>query len=565
MTRRSKVIIALFVGVIAVIAIGLLWKRGTPNTQQNTTQQMAENSQETSQQNTPALPDATVSTAQEVTVINLSEKNDFLLDAVGTVKANEQTKLFPVVPGQVTDFSKDEGDTVEKGETLLKLAGVNGGKSTVLSQLDIASTNYQAALKNLQNTMASNSASAQTAQLQLESAVHQKDGSLLDAQVLEQNQIAARDNTNLLRDTLYTTYQKNGYDLEKARLGIESLQNSINSLENQKFDAIDALQQQIDNAQTAIEREALEAQLEKAQADFDKNITALNDQLDSAQVGYESAQQAITLGENQILQQMTQSESQGKVFYLNEQGLQQKLGLSEDSSDAVRLAQEGVNATLARNAAALSQAQAQVDVAKSNLEMAKAQTDGLSVKAPFKGVVSEVYIKNGDQVAQQTPLLQITGTQSFELKVGVSPENAQKIQPFSLAEVQIGGKFLKVPIRAVAPGVDSTSKLVTVTIALPKITFRSNQNLKVKIPLVLNEGTNMNSQSFYIPLDAVIIGTEEQYVFVFDNGKAKKVDVQTGTMTGNRIEIVSGLSSNDMVIVDGAKNLVDGQTVSMNN
>lgn len=560
MTRRSKRIVAVFILVVVVILVGLLWKGGSPEIQPNTTQQVTENNQTPPPQPTQIVADTQ---AQKVSVIHLSQKNELLLDAVGTVKANEQTKIFPVAAGQVSGFSKDEGEAVEKGETLLKLVGLNGGKSAVLSQLEIASTNYQTALKNLQNTLSSNSTSARTAQLQLESALHQKDGSLLDMQVLQQNQFASRDATNLLRDTLYTTYQKNGYDLERARLGIESLQNSINRLEDQKFDVIDTLQQQIENAATAAEREALEAQLEKQEAEFERNIESLSEQLESAEVGYKSAQEAIILGENQLLQQMAQSESQGKVFYLNEQGLIQKLGLSEGSSDAVRLAQEAVNATLARNAAALTQAQSQVDLAKLNLELAQSQADGLTVKAPFKGIVSEVYVKNGDQVAPQTALLQITGAQSFELKVGVSAENAQRIEPYSLAQVQIGGKFVKVPIRAVAPSIDPTSKLVTVTITLPKITFRNNQTIKVKIPLVLNEGTQ--GERFFIPLDAVIIGTEEQYVFVVDNGKAKKVNVQTGMITGNRVEVVEGLQPTDVVIVEGAKNLFEGQEVTSNN
>ena len=62
--------------------------------------------------------------------------------------------------------------------------------------------------------------------------------------------------------------------------------------------------------------------------------------------------------------------------------------------------------------------------------------------------------------------------------------------------------------------------------------------------------------------------TKGKYVFVLKekDGKklAQKVNVLLGQMYGDDIEILSGLSSGDQVIVQGYQNLYEGQIIENN-
>ena len=55
-----------------------------------------------------------------------------------------------------------------------------------------------------------------------------------------------------------------------------------------------------------------------------------------------------------------------------------------------------------------------------------------------------------------------------------------------------------------------------------------------------------------------------RYIFVYDNGIAKKIDVQIGKRFDDKIEIVSDqIKLNDQLIIAGHNNLVDGAKVTI--
>ena len=178
-------------------------------------------------------------------------------------------------------------------------------------------------------------------------------------------------------------------------------------------------------------------------------------------------------------------------------------------------------------------------------------------------VVTELQNKLGDTVSAQAAVTTIIGKDNFEVKVAVNADDARRIDTAQPAMVVIGGHDVPVSIKTVAPLADPTTRLVNVTLTLPKIFFRANQDLKVKLPV--NFGSSVNGSSFFVPLDSVIIGTEEKYVYVIQDGKAKKTDITLGDISGDIAEVTSGLNFGDQVILAGAKDVLDGQAVTVNN
>jgi hypothetical protein len=64
-----------------------------------------------------------------------------------------------------------------------------------------------------------------------------------------------------------------------------------------------------------------------------------------------------------------------------------------------------------------------------------------------------------------------------------------------------------------------------------------------------------------IPIDAVSRLEDTQYVYVVREGKARRVDVQIGALSGSRVEITNGLAGDDQVIVAGKDLVHDGTPV----
>ncbi len=66
-----------------------------------------------------------------------------------------------------------------------------------------------------------------------------------------------------------------------------------------------------------------------------------------------------------------------------------------------------------------------------------------------------------------------------------------------------------------------------------------------------------------VPVEAVLDDAGASYVYVVRNGRAVRVDVETGRLTETRAEIVRGLKAGDEVIVTGLSSLKDGAPVKV--
>ncbi len=527
-----------------------------PNTDGNQTQQ----SQETqvlvdgkkSSQETSDLPGKKVTTEQ------VNELNSAFLEVTGTVKATEFLKVYPATGGLVQKILVKDGEKVEQGQALIELSGVNGMEHPLLTQLKLAQVNYDATASGVQTTKDANNSQLKTAQIQLENAQNQALANSYDLTVFDQNLTGIKNGVLVMNDTLQANGEKNRLDLEKTDLGIEKLKDAIDSLEIAKDDTINDYQKAIRNAESSEAADKLQGEMEAALDTMDTQLKDLYDQLDQAEISYDSFLYAQDMGKNQILGQLENSLTQLSTLALNQQSMAAKLGYDDSTgkiiTDPLRLAQESYNATVIRNQASLNQINSQLKIAKANLDAAKQQAANLVVYAPASGTINEVITRNGELVSQQNPVVSLNNPSSNDLKVGVSSEDADKIDFSAPAEVKIGGKYVPVPMKGISSEADAQTRLVSVTLQLPNISLRGNQQLQVRLPLKV--------QGISVPLDAVIIGSEEQYVFTVEDGVVKKVNVVLGTLYGDKVEIVQGLNAEDVIVVEGAKELIEGEKVS---
>jgi RND family efflux transporter MFP subunit len=509
----------------------------------------AENEAQIESSATPDVSEKSV----PVSVSAVSKDSVSWMDLIGTVKANDQVKIFATASGQLQEILVSEGDKVKYGDPLFYIGGINGNKPAALIQLESAQTAYNNALNSVKLTLKGNEVSIKSAELQLDSAKHLAQGNARDLRIMDENLTALDTALYFLNDTFTASNSKNNIDVEKLEDGITELKNGILTLEREKSDAIDELDSNPSDS------EEINAQIDEINSQLDELYT----QLEDAQDGLTQLQSGLNAANNQILGQIAQTKNQGEVLYLTKLGTESKLGMTEDgTTDQVKLAEEGLNAAKIKNEASVLQTKAQLDAATSALELAKLQADILLVRSPINGTVGQISVNEGDIVSGQSVLTQIHGQQKYDLIVGVNVDSANSISLNDKAEILIGGKYIKVPVKSISPSTDTSTKLVNVTVGLPNISLRSGQTLRVRIPLNI-AGADTASGVRFVPLDAVIIATEEQYVFVAQDGKAVKKIVTTGDVFGDQIQILSGLDLDDRVIVEEAKNLMDGQDISL--
>ncbi len=114
--------------------------------------------------------------------------------------------------------------------------------------------------------------------------------------------------------------------------------------------------------------------------------------------------------------------------------------------------------------------------------------------------------------------------------------------------------------------VDEINSLADTTTRTFPVKIRiDNADGKLKPGMVCRAEIPMdNIKSIFVPIDSIIHFAEGSAVFVLnENNTVSKKTVTTGEITGDKIQIYSGLQSGDVIVTKGQFTLHDGDTVQI--
>ena len=204
--------------------------------------------------------------------------------------------------------------------------------------------------------------------------------------------------------------------------------------------------------------------------------------------------------------------------------------------------------------AARTQAEAQLGTARAVRDAAALRRSYAELRAPDGGRISKRLVQPGQVVGAGSELLRLIRQNRLEWRADL-PE-AQLAQVRVGQDVVLDGSGVQGRVRAVTPGVDSTTRTGTAYVDLPE-------------PRQLQPGTFTRGrilagqgQALVIPISAVIRRDGHSYVFVIRDGKhARQQRIDTGSREGAMVEVLSGLKAGDRVVSTGAGFLSDGDLI----
>ncbi|MCU0474299.1 MAG: efflux RND transporter periplasmic adaptor subunit [Bacteroidales bacterium] len=240
---------------------------------------------------------------------------------------------------------------------------------------------------------------------------------------------------------------------------------------------------------------------------------------------------------------------------------QQKVQLASLAKDLSRLD------TLLKSGSAkqqqYDQLKTQYDVTRTNVEFMEANT---LLKAPFNGVVTGKYFEDGEMYSG-TPTTTtgrsavVTVMQVNPLKVNVSiteqyfPLIKRGLKAGITSDIYKGENFTGTVYR-VAPTINSATRSFITELEVPNKNDLLRPGMFVRVSMDLGE-----VETFVVPASSVLVqeGTNIRYVFVYENGLAKRIEVLIGKRFDDQLEIISE------TLKDGVTLVTDGQSKLINN
>jgi len=260
--------------------------------------------------------------------------------------------------------------------------------------------------------------------------------------------------------------------------------------------------------------------------------------------------------------------SKGDQLFLMDrtQLYQLKLQLTSLEKDLSRLD------TLLRTGSAKQQAydqlKTQYDVLKTNVEFMEQNT---LMSAPFNGVITGKYFEDGEMYSG-TPTTQsgrsavVTIMQINPLKVEVSiseqyyPLIKRGMKADLTADVYDNEIFTGRVFR-ISPTINPVTRSFITELELPNRNDLLKPGMFVRVSMDLGE-----AETFVVPASTVLMqeGTNIRYVFVEDQGVAKRTEVLIGKRFDDRLEIISdNLREGDRLVTEGQARLITGDNLNI--
>jgi membrane fusion protein (multidrug efflux system) len=202
-----------------------------------------------------------------------------------------------------------------------------------------------------------------------------------------------------------------------------------------------------------------------------------------------------------------------------------------------------------------------VNVAQAQRQAIRVQLENHRIEAPFRGVVGLNDISIGAYVSSGVGLATLDSIDQMELNFAI-PERftgavhlGQQVQGVSPAypDQTFTGQLSELGTR-----VSELSRALPVRALVDNPGGRLRPGQFMSVTLTLRE-----RQGLVIPEQAVMVRGNDQYVFVADDGLARRVSVTLGARMPGRVEIVEGLTENDAVIVTGQDRLSTGDRIDV--
>ncbi len=207
-------------------------------------------------------------------------------------------------------------------------------------------------------------------------------------------------------------------------------------------------------------------------------------------------------------------------------------------------------------------AQGQLESARGRLLSTQAQDSYANLRSPISGVVTDRPLFPGETSTAGVPLITVMDTAALLAKLHVAQSVAQKVSLGQKAEINFVGTDAPVTavVSFISPALDQGSTTVELWLKLPNTDGR----LKVGSPVHAVIQGNTVAQALLLPPAAILPAQNEgnSVLVVGSDGVAHKRAITVGIRTDTSVQITSGLSESDNVVVEGGYGLEDGTAVT---
>lgn len=191
------------------------------------------------------------------------------------------------------------------------------------------------------------------------------------------------------------------------------------------------------------------------------------------------------------------------------------------------------------------------------------------LRAPFAGVVTRVMSDAGTMASPGMPLLVVEQAGKLQVSASLAESDISRIKVGDTAHLTVKSTALSFTgvVKSISPSSQASGGQYPVTITLPdslQLNLFAGMYVNVLLPETQGRLSELDASNPLIPTEAVFYREQLAGIWVVGNQNTAVLRwIRLGKTEGNRVAVVSGLSSNEQVIVSAKGKLYNGVSINI--
>ncbi len=204
----------------------------------------------------------------------------------------------------------------------------------------------------------------------------------------------------------------------------------------------------------------------------------------------------------------------------------------------------------------------QVNNLRADIDILRTSIAKTQIRAPFSGKLGLKEVSTGAYVTPQSIIATILKTSNLRIDFNVPEKYSSQIKMGQYVNFTVEGsnRNYSAVIAATQSGIEQTTRTLTIRARVQGDQAGLIPGGFAKVKMNFTPDPN----ALMIPTQAIIPQARGKKVALYKSGTANFVDVETGLRDSSNVQIVSGLSKGDTVIVTGLLSVKPESKVSIN-
>ncbi len=214
---------------------------------------------------------------------------------------------------------------------------------------------------------------------------------------------------------------------------------------------------------------------------------------------------------------------------------------------------------------AVQNAESKLSAAKGNLDAAQSKMNGTLVTTPHAGIIQKRYYQEGYYAKLGTALFNIADISTLRAKINVPEGYVDSLAigstvDFTITSLPAAENKVVGRIQRIAPVADQPSRTFEAEVLVDNGNGRLHGGIYADALLT----TQPKANALVIPLSAMVMRDDQQTVFVIgEDGTAIRRVLRTGYIGDDIVEILGGISENDLIVTGGQNKIREGSKVNL--